>query len=40
MTLFESMADTNSIFTKIIEFYYDDERDSSSLEIIKKMTST
>ena len=40
MTLFESIADTNSIFTKIIEFYYDDERDSSSLEIIKKMTST
>ena len=38
MTLFESIADTNSIFTKIIEFYYDDERDSSSLEIIKKMT--
>ena len=40
MTLFESIADTNSIFTKIIKFYYDDERDSSSLEIIKKMTST
>ena len=40
MTLFESIADINSIFTKIIEFYYDEERDTSSLEIIKKMTLT
>ena len=40
MTLFESIADINSIFTKIIEFHYDEERDTTSLEIIKKMTLT
>ena len=34
MTLFEAVSDTNSIFTEIIEVYFDDERDKSSLEII------
>ena len=34
MTLFEALTDSNSIFTKIIELYFDDERDEASLEII------
>jgi len=34
MTLFEALSDSNSIFTKIIELYFDDERDETSLEII------
>jgi uncharacterized protein (DUF1810 family) len=34
MTLFEAVSDANSIFTEIIEVYFDDERDKSSLEII------
>ena len=34
MTLFEALSDSNSIFTKIIELYFDDERDEASLEII------
>ena len=34
MTLFEALTDSNSIFTKIIELYFDDERDETSLEII------
>ena len=35
MTLFEAVSETNSIFTKIIEAYFDDERDETSLKIIK-----
>ena len=35
MTLFEALSDSNSIFTKMIEFYFDDERDENTLEIIK-----
>jgi uncharacterized protein (DUF1810 family) len=35
MTLFEVLSDSNSIFTKMIEFYFDDERDENTLEIIK-----
>ena len=34
MTLFEVLSDSNSIFTKIIEVYFDGERDKSSLAII------
>ena len=34
MTLFEALSDSNSIFTIIIELYFDDERDEASLEII------
>jgi len=37
MTLFEALSDSSSIFTKIIEIYFDDERDEASLEIIKTM---
>jgi uncharacterized protein (DUF1810 family) len=37
MTLFEAVSDSNSIFTKMIEFYFDDERDETSLEIIKSL---
>ena len=37
MTLFEVLSDSNSIFTKMIEFYFDDERDETSLEIIKSL---
>ena len=37
MTLFEALSDSNSIFTKMIEFYFDDERDETSLEIIKSL---
>ena len=37
MTLFEVLSDSNSIFTKMIEFYFDDERDETSLGIIKSM---
>ena len=35
MTLFEVVSDSNSIFTKMIEFYYEGRRDKASLEIIK-----
>ena len=38
MTLFEAVSDSNSIFTKIIEFYFDDERDKTSLGIIESMS--
>ena len=38
MTLFEAVSDSNSIFTKIIEFYFNDERDETSIEIIKTMS--
>ena len=37
MTLFEVLSDSNSIFTNMIEFYFDDERDETSLGIIKSM---
>ena len=35
MTLFEAASEPNSIFTKIIEIYFDNERDKNSLEIIQ-----
>jgi uncharacterized protein (DUF1810 family) len=35
MTLFEALSDSNSIFTKMIELYFDNERDESSIKIIK-----
>ena len=38
MTLFEALTDSSSIFTKIIEIYFDDERDNKSLEIVKTMS--
>ena len=34
MTLFEYILDESSIFTNIIEAYFDDERDENTLEII------
>ena len=37
MTLFEALSDSNSIFTKIIEFYFEDERDEISLKLIKEL---
>ena len=37
MTLFEAVSEPNSIFTKIIEIYFDNERDEMSLEIVKLM---
>ena len=37
MTLFEALSESNSIFTNMIEFYFDDERDETSLEIIKSL---
>ena len=40
MTLFEALSDSNSIFTKMIEFYFDDERDETSLEIINSLLSS
>jgi len=39
MTLFEALSDSNSIFTKMIAFYFDDERDEASLIIIKSLSS-
>jgi uncharacterized protein (DUF1810 family) len=38
MTLFEALSDSNSIFTKIIEVYFDDERDEVSLKLIKELS--
>ena len=35
MTLFEFISGSGSIFTKIIEIYFDDERDENSIELIK-----
>ena len=40
MTLFELSSDSNSIFTKIIEVYFDGQRDENSLKIIKSMQNT
>jgi uncharacterized protein (DUF1810 family) len=37
MTLFESMSDSNSIFTSIINVYFDNEPDKKSLKIIESM---
>jgi len=37
MTLFEALSDSSSIFTKIIEIYFDDERDEASFKLIKSM---
>jgi len=34
------LSDSSSIFTKIIEIYFDDERDEASLEIIKSLTKS
>jgi uncharacterized protein (DUF1810 family) len=38
MTLFEALSDSNSIFTKMIEVYFDDERDKTSLGIIESIS--
>ena len=38
MTLFEALSDSNSIFTKIIVVYFDDERDEVSLKLIKELS--
>ena len=40
MTLFEALSDSNSIFTNMIEFYFDDERDEVSLKIINSLLSS
>jgi uncharacterized protein (DUF1810 family) len=37
MTLFEFISGSNSIFTKMIELYFDDERDNGSLKLIKSI---
>ena len=37
MTLFEFISGSNSIFTKMIELYFDDERDKGSLKLIKSI---
>ena len=37
MTLFEAVSDSNSIFTEVIETYFSNERDESSLRIIESM---
>mgnify|MGYP003690213509 CR=1 FL=1 len=37
MTLFEFISDENSIFTKIIKVYFDNNRDENSLRIIHTM---
>ena len=37
MTLFETLSEPISIFTKIIEIYFDDERDDNVIEIIKAL---
>ena len=37
VTLFEAISEPNSIFTKIIEIYFDDERDEASFKLIKSM---
>jgi uncharacterized protein (DUF1810 family) len=38
MTLFEALADSNSIFTKVIDVYFDSERDEISLKLIKELS--
>ena len=37
MTLFEFISGSNSIFTKIIEVYFDDVRDDASLKILQRL---
>jgi len=37
MTLFEYISSENSIFAKIIEVYFDNNRDENSLRIIHTM---
>ena len=37
MTLFETFSKSNSVFTRIIEVYFDSERDEATLEIIKSI---
>ena len=37
MTLFEFISGSNSIFTKIIELYFDDVRDDASLKILQRL---
>ena len=37
MTLFEALSDSNSIFTKVIDVYFDSERDEISLKLIKEL---
>ena len=39
MTLFEALADSNSIFTKVIDVYFDSERDEISLKLIKELSN-
>ena len=36
-TLFETFSESNSVFTRIIEVYFDGERDEATLEIIKSI---
>ena len=38
MTLFETLSEPISIFTKIIEIYFDDERDENSIKIINEIS--
>ena len=38
MTLFEALSDSNSIFTKVIDVYFDSERDEISLKLIKELS--
>ena len=37
MTLFETFSKSNSVFTRIIEVYFDSERDEATLEIIESI---
>ena len=37
MTLFETLSDSNSIFTKVIDVYFDSERDETSLNILQSL---
>jgi len=38
MTLFEALSDSNSIFTKVIDVYFDSEQDEVSLKLIKELS--
>ena len=40
MTLFEYASNKNSIFNKVINVYFEDERDEASLEIINSLLSS
>ena len=37
MTLFEALSDSKSIFTKVIDVFFDSERDEISLKLIKEL---